>query len=536
MKKYRLLKLVSAFALLGAGAFALAPKKAEGASATGNKRIYIDFNGVGFQGNARIHYWGGATGSSWPGVALNTTTNKIDKSSIVFSNRETCDRDFYYWDIPSDSTKADILNSDGSSVWNRWNEFSVPSFNLFQPSDWGVGGGDETAGVNFTSWNMVKVTLNKANSTTLTEYHIPAWSTENGYSAPAPTSGYRWVDKSTSNEFVNGTNLSEDTVLEEELIPATTYTVTFYNGAEVYDTVVVNEGGTAVCSKADPTKATVGSVCYKFAGWTDDQGDPISLSNVKNDLNVYASFNADRIAGRYIIGHVSWNMSEAAYMTYDSVKSEYTATINLNYGDEFKIVYYDGSDIQWSGSLDAYEALTPSADAFKYFGPGNGSEGNHNFKCYARGTYSFYFTDGNYDTSYKSSVALESSKNAEHLAALLMGAGNTPGQCESLFAGMRTIYLGLSSEEKAAFAAYGELPDTEENAQFLGAYRRYVAWAAALGEDPWSEAKASSSPFAYSNMNTKESRSLIIIVSVVSLISASTLVGLIVIKKRRATH
>ena len=526
MKKYRLLKLVSAVALLGAGAFALAPKKAESVSATGTQRVYVDFEYCNFSGNAYIHYWGGASGSTWPGVKLNTS-NEIVSSEIRLSGRSALGRSIYFWEIPDDHTTAIFENTNGGDTpWNRWDDFDLRTHNLFKANNWD---GD------YSSYSMYKVTLKKANGATQIEFNIPEWSGD-GYDAPTPTSGYRWVEESSGTEFINGSNIGSDIVLEEELIPATTYTVTFYNGAEVYDTVVVNEGGTAVCSKADPTKATVGSVCYKFAGWTDDQGNPISLSNVQNDLNVYASYNSDRIAGRYIIGHVSWNMSEAAYMTYDSVKSEYTATINLNYGDEFKIVYYDGSEIQWSGSLDAYEALTPSAAAFKYFGPGNGSEGNHNFKCYARGTYSFYFTDGNYDTSYKSSVALESSKNAEHLAAQLMGAGNTPGQCESLFAGMRTIYLGLSSEEKAAFAAYGELPDTEENAQFLGAYRRYVAWAAALGEDPWSEAKASSSPFAYGNMNTKESRSLIIIVSVVSLISASTLVGLIVIKKRRATH
>ena len=526
MKKYRLLKLISAVALLGAGAFALAPKKAEGASAAGTQRVYIDFDSVNFRDNAYLHYWGGASGSSWAGVHLNTS-NKINASSIILSNRNALERDIYYWEIPDDHTTAIINNWDGNSEhdpWNRWDNFDISSHNLFQASDWNG---------NYSSWDVVKVTLKKANSTTLTEYHIPAWCTEDGYSAPTPTSGYRWVEESSGNEFINGSNLSGDISLEEEEIPATTYTVTFYNGAEVYDTVVVNEGGTAVCSKADPTKASVGSIAYKFAGWTDDQGDPISLTNVQNDLNVYASYNEDRIAGRYIIGHVSWNMSQAEYMTFDSVKNEHTATIDLNYGDEFKIVYYDGSDVQWSDSTDTYEKLTHTAPAYKYFGPGNGSEGNHNFKCYARGTYSFYFTEGNYDEIYKTSVVLESSLNAEHLAAQLMGAGNTPGQCESLFSGMRTIFLGLSSEEKAAFIAYGELPDTEQNAQFLGAYRRYVAWAAALGEDPWSNAKASGSPFASANMPAKESRSLIIIVSVVSLISASTLVGLIVLKKRK---
>ena len=525
MKKYRLLGLISAVALLGAGAFALAPKKAESVGATGTRRVYADFEYCAFAGNAYMHYWGGSNGSSWPGVKLNMS-NEIVSSEIVLSGRTALGRSIYFWEIEDDHTSAHFVNSNGTDVWNRWDNFNLSTNNLFKANNWD---GD------YSSYNIYKVTLKLKNGATQVEYNIPDWSGD-GYDAPAPTSGYRWIEESSGSEFINGTAIGSDIVLTETEIPATTYTVTFYNGSDVYDSVVVHEGGTAVCSKADPTKPTVGSICYKFAGWTDDQGDPVSLSNVQNDLNVYASFNEDRIAGRYIIGHVSWNMSEAAYMNYDSVKGEYTATVNLNYGDEFKIVYYDGSDIQWSGSLDAYEALTPNADAYKYFGPGNGSEGNHNFKCYARGTYSFYFTDGNYDTSYKTSIALESAKNAEHLAALLMGAGNTPGQCESMFAGMRTIFLGLSSEEKAAFTAYGSLPDTEENAQFLGAYRRYVAWAAALGEDPWSAEKASSSPYVFGNMSAKESKNLIIIVSIVSVISVSTLAALIVMKKRKAVN
>lgn len=527
MKKYRLLKLFSALALLGGGALALAPKKAEGASAAGTQRVYIDFDSVNFRDNAFLHYWGGASGSSWAGVHLNTS-NKINASSIILSNRNALERDIYYWEIPDDHTTAIINNWDGVSEhdpWNRWDNFDISSHNLFQASDW-YG--------NYSSWDVVKVTLKKANSTTLTEYHIPAWCTEDGYSAPTPTSGYRWVDKSTSTEFVNGTNLSGDTVLEEEVIPATTYTVTFYNGAEVYDTVVVNEGGTAVCSKADPTKSTVESVCYKFAGWTDDLGNPATLSNVQNDLNVYASFSEDRIAGRYIIGHLSWNMSQAAYMTYDEGKGEYTATVDLSYGDEFKIVYYDGSDIEWNASTDSYDKLTPTAAAFKYFGPGSGGDGDHNFKCYARGTYSFYFTDGNYDEIYKSSVALESAPNEEHLAALLMGAGNTPGQCKTLFAGMKSMFLSLGETAQAAFIAYGSLDDTEENAQFLGAYRRYVAWAAALSEKPFEEGKVSASGFF--GLADSESGNLVVIVTIVSVISVSTLAALIVLKKRRAIN
>lgn len=528
MKKSAILKLFSLVTFAAAGAFAIAnvksAEKAESVSATGTKRVFIDFDTIDFTTNAYCYYYGGSGVPSWPGEHLNTA-NKIDKSSIVFSSRATSERDFYYWDIPDDNTTAIFCNSDGGSgdPWNRWDGFDLSTKNLFQANNWSG---------EYSSWNVYKITLKKSNSTTLTEYTVPAWS-GSGYSAPTPTSGYRWVVESTSAVFADGTAITGDIVLQEQLIPATTYDVKFYleDKTTLYDTVTVNEGGTAVCSKADPTKAQSGKEVYTFAGWVNNDGTPATLSNVQSNFSVYASFSTDYAAGRYVVGIGGhWDAAHGELMSYDSVKGEYSVTVNLAFNDEIKIVYYDGTDIQWNKDTDVYEKLVPSAEAYHYFGPGDGGDYNgHNIKCWAAGSYTFYFTDSNYDESYKSSVAHAGPLTAQHLAAQLMGLSEYEGHCgdSDRFPAMKQFYLEqLSETEQSNFRGYA----TSEVEQFKNAYDRYVAWAAALHQKPWEAGEIAASQYVISST---DSSNLIVIVSIVSLISASTLVGLIVIKRRR---
>jgi len=533
MKKAPILKLLSlaAFAMAGATAVVAATshKKAEAASAgaTGTMKVYIDFNNVNFQSNAYMHYWGGTSGSTWAGEHLDLT-HKIDKGNIYFSNREASTRDFYYWEIPNDHTTAIFTNWNGTDPdpWNRWDNFDLTSHNLFQP-DYG-----EPWPTTYKSFDIYSITLKKANSTTLTEYNVPAWSS-NGYTAPSATSGYRWVVESTSAVFADGTAITGDIVLVEEAIPATTYDVRFYldDKTTLYDTVSVAEGGTAVCSKANPTKAQSGKVVYSFAGWVDANGDPATLSNVQSNISVYASFSEGYVAGRYVVGlGGNWDAAHGELMSYDSVKGEYSVTVNLAFNDEIKIVYYDGTSIQWNRETDTYEKLVPSAEAYHYFGPGTGDDYNgHNMKCWAAGSYTFYFTDSNYDESYKSSVAHAGPLTAQHLAAQLMGLSEYEGHCgdPDRFPAMKQFYLEqLSETEQSNFRGYA----TSEVEQFKNAYDRYVAWAAALHQKPWEAGEIVASQYVISST---DSNNLVVIVSIVSLISASTLVGLIVIKRRR---
>lgn len=95
---------------------------------------------------------------------------------------------------------------------------------------------------------------------------------------------------------------------------------------------------------------------------------------------------------------------------------------------------------------------------------------------------------------------------------------DAPGQCETKFAKAKTRFLAMTdADEIAAFKA-------------SAAAERYEAWAASLKQKPYEEGAVSGAPYVGENA---DSNNLIMIVSIVSLISASTLVGLIVIKRRR---
>ncbi len=529
MKLKGVLLTTALTAMLGVGVFAGVSNNrsepVEKAEATGTKRVYIDFNGVGFSSNAYLYPYGGTGTPKWPGTHLNTS-NKIDKSSIILSSRNALARDIYYWDISDDHTTAIVCNSNGADVWNRWNGFNVSSYNLFQSTDWGVGGGDESTVSNYNSYSIYKITLNKANSTSSTEYHIPAWS-DNGYSAPTPTSGYRWVNQSTSQPFTNQTVLTGDLVLSEVAVPQ--YTVKFYldDKSTLYDSVVVDEGSTASCSKSNPTKAQEGGKQYSFAGWVNNDGTAATLTNITADKNVYASFSSSYVAGRYIVGKSNdWSIGSATYMTPNG--NESSGQITLAYGDEIKIPYYDGTDIVWDPSIDSYNAVTPNAAAYHYFGDGT----NHNIKCYAAGTYTFYFTESNYDETYKISVAYNGALTAQHLAAQLMGAdlSQSAPDCKdsSKFPAMKTIFLGLSSAEQTTFKNYA----TSEEDQFKNAYDRYVAWAAACGQKPWEAGAvsgAASLPFNTSVNNTASTTSAILI----AVAAAVAIGGFILLKKKK---
>ena len=99
MKKYRLLKLLSAVALLGGGAFALASKKAEGqvdkveATVSTEVTLYInEFNSDGYWNNFSYYLFGGSAGekTAWPGDYFTndmktSTPNEYDQYQYVLT-------------------------------------------------------------------------------------------------------------------------------------------------------------------------------------------------------------------------------------------------------------------------------------------------------------------------------------------------------------------------------------------------------------------------------------------------------------------
>ena len=538
MKKSAILKLFSLVTFAAAGAFAIANvksvKKAESVKAetvAANTRVYL---------NVDAYDWNTA-GALFDMYFKSGGSDVCNARGTLASIKGSSDNIYVFTPTASyDTIWVQRTNPSGGS-WGGFDIAGSTSGNVIKLSSYSSGYYDDA------NYNVYYETLTSSSGGSAVMY-LKGDSTKsgNGYYynhngltlVATPSSGYhfvKWerdgVEASTSATYTVdsiGGDHAWRAVFAEDSLPE--YTVSFYleDKSTLYDSVVVYQGSTAACSKADPTKAQSGKEVYTFAGWVNNDGTPATLSNVQSNFSVYASFSTGYAAGRYVVGiGGEWNVAHGELMAYDSVKTEYSVTVTLSYGDEVKIVYYDGTDIQWNKDTDVYEKLVPSAEAYHYFGRGDGDDYNgHNMKCYARGSYTFYFTDGNYEGTYKSSVAHNGALNAEHLAAQLMGAGDTEGQCITLFSGMKEIFLGLSDGEKAIFQGY----ENSSEAQFKNAYLRYVAWAAHLHQKPWEEGAVAGSPYV---VGGTDSNNLIIIVSIVSLISASTLVGLIVIKRRR---
>ena len=246
-------------------------------------------------------------------------------------------------------------------------------------------------------------------------------------------------------------------------------------------------------------------------------------TTTNQNLKLYAKFK--KAAGRYIVGKGSFSIDDGIYMTHSG---QYTGSVTLDYGDEIKIVYYDGTDIQWIN--DGYEDITPNAAAYHYFGTGASGQYNHNIKCYAAGTYTFYYVaDGeNFDGIYHISVAYNGSLTAQHLAADLMGVNTSSGSCtdNDKFPAMKSKYNSLSASEQATFRGYA----SSDILQFQNAYLRYCAWARANGEEPFTGSKSNSGLLL---AGISDSTGSIAIIVVISLVSVASIGGFFFIKKRR---
>ena len=284
---------------------------------------------------------------------------------------------------------------------------------------------------------------------------------------------------------------------------------------------------------------------YTFAGWnTEPDGSGYTISSggtLEKDyatdtttvydgatITLYAQWSP--ASGRWLVGDFdgcSWGIAGAVFMPY--VTSQYVATITLAFGDKFKSAYYDGSSTL--SSYYGWSYILSSCGAYKYFT----NDASDNIVCYARSTYTVYFTDGDYGGGKKITIELSSTVNAEHLAAKLMNFSESPGHCgdNDRFPAMRTIYLGLSSDEKTIFQGYA----SSSTSQFKNAYDRYTAWARALGENPWANSKAAVdgfSPFNRMSGDDDNNITTIIIISASSVALLSiTALSVLVVKKRK---
>ena len=305
-------------------------------------------------------------------------------------------------------------------------------------------------------------------------------------------------------------------------------------------TVAFNKNGgtgtmankTCYCDASAGNELTANSFTrsgYIFVGWntkTDGSGDSYSdqqhISNSTSGATVtlYAQWRKSYTSGRYVVDS-DLNMDNATLMTYTN--NEYVATVTLSYKQAFKSAWYNNDN----GVLDnwfGYSRLYSGCGAYHYFSV----DSSDNIVCYARGIYIVYVNNDNISIELQNANVLTS----EHLAAQLMSFGESPstGHCGDAdrFPAMKSIYLNkLNATEKSTFQDY----INSSEAQFKNAYDRYIAWARALGENPWAEGKANGA-VTMLGLNPQTTNNIAIIV-IISVVSVGAIGGYFFIRKRK---
>ena len=343
-----------------------------------------------------------------------------------------------------------------------------------------------------------------------------------------------------------GHDTSSATTYDYVGVAAKTYTATFSDTRSKYTVVFKDYDGTTLETKTNqyqgssvsitttPTRADEGSKVFTFNHWEDSSGNDktSALADLQSNLTVYAVYSISYKSGFYVYGDFgtspTWAV-ETAYLLTEFSESSYAwsakVTINIPFGSVFKLRYYNTA---WYNDqeFDTRNLQNDSPAKYCY----DCSRADHAFECYAGGRYTIILH--NFENQGKSIyINFENeSRTAEQLAAYLMSFGSSPasGTCQDRFPNARNMFLNqLSASEKAIFQGY----HSDGNMQFRNAYFRYVAWAAALGEDPWSSGKANSGKLIAA-IATKETGNVVGIV-IISLISVSTIGAYFFLRKRK---
>lgn len=205
-------------------------------------------------------------------------------------------------------------------------------------------------------------------------------------------------------------------------------------------------------------------------------------------------------------------------------KIEVYGSVTLPADTYFKVV----KEGEWLGNWDAEPAIKSNFS-------GDGSSNIHNT---AAGTYSFYFA---YDAKTLW-IADPIQAEADDWAHDFLSVNCVATKAQWSTMGAR--YNAMSSEAKAKFVAEAHVTHDAVVTGFIAqAVQRYDYVIQRYGTGTYADfmgridaGKISAGSLAYLdvNYNNNNPTNLIVIVSIVSLISASTLVGLIVIKKRKS--
>lgn len=288
---------------------------------------------------------------------------------------------------------------------------------------------------------------------------------------------------------------------------------------------------------------------YDGGSWRS-QEEPISswtsASTYNGKMKIYGQngwqdYTYDTVLTRYVIGVFnsvsSWSVDKGFAMEYDSGNQEYVGTVELKYGDVFKVAYYNGSSFQDYYGYNDVSSKSPASFCF-----GDDHTNDHNIKVWASGSYKIYSKDAGHGGSETENRKLYlafngEARNAEQLAAKLMSYGGTDianeGKCisESRYSTCKDMFSALSADERRAFLSFA----TSQESQFRNAYDRLVAWAAANGEYLTEDANGpvfsgSNNRITLFNKNSNNNTCIILIVSIAAL---SAISGYVFYKKRK---
>lgn len=193
----------------------------------------------------------------------------------------------------------------------------------------------------------------------------------------------------------------------------------------------------------------------------------------------------------------------------------------------FKILKADSF---WCNSYSAHSSVASNFETVE--------GGNENIHNTAGGTYEFFFAYNDATLYITDPIRAAADEWAQSFIA---------GNCSASMTGWSTFagtYASMPDGSKALFVAEAHIAHDAEATTFIAsAVQRYDYVIERYGTNPYNDfmgrvtaGKVTPGPASSSNVisnNNVDSNNLIVIVSIVSLISASTLVGLIVIKRRR---
>ena len=587
MKKYRLLKLVSAVALLGAGALALAPKKAESVSAA-NRTLYCrcaqswwkaDDAAVG------AYYWGGTNGTSWPGARMTPVDGETDLWSIdipddhtsVIFTRVNGSGDVAYWGaktddltIPTDGKNCFTITQstaawDGALSAGEWGTYPSSAekcnINKYEVLD-GVAADSPFATEKVDKGSTYDVPANRFKS----GYSFEGWYTNPGCTTPYASSTIN-AELSLYAKYKSGT-WAGNIVVELGALgcswneAAANYAVYFFNKsysptAEGWSSYVTGTSAgrnfVEIPYNLDfnPSQMLVVRYSPEFTAqaweankWASDTeskwGQTEDLFYRANSLVRVGSYNDESkkndAAFGYpkIIGGVggSWNDLEFLdhYKTNGAGHPEFYDPCYLPKNTAFKIQFSPYNNGTYVNTFTTHESLK---DVFSLDGDGNlvaGEEGN----------YVFYYDD----------VSLSFYITAQYLADADEWAQDfLTVNCEATKAQWSTMGARFNAMSKEARDLFVEAAHVAHDAEVSGyvalAVQRYDYVIELYGTSTYSdfmkrEAAGKIVPGSLGaqkvTFGSADSNNLVIIVTVVSIVSISTLAALIVIKKRKAIN